>query len=82
MLAFWIAFAKAVPASVVFLIIFTPPIFGGVMAKTASAPVKVAARKSASLTDPIAAFEPSSSIAVFRSALLLITVTACPDFTN
>jgi len=44
--------------------------------------LKVEDRKSASCIVPIAAFAPISSISYCLSALLLITVTACPFCTN
>src|SRR5690606_38027553 len=43
-----------------------------------SAPLKVAAKKSASSIEPIAAFAAMVSISFCRSALLLMIVTECP----
>nr|WP_245552040.1 hypothetical protein [Chitinophaga pinensis] len=58
----------------VFWMTLLPPILVGVIAKSASVPVRIFFRNVASLTAPIAA--PNASMAAFLSALLLITVNS------
>src|SRR5579871_55221 len=52
------------------------------MQYTMSAPLNVFVRKSTSCMVPIAAFAPRDSISFLRPALLLMTVTSCPFFTD